>query len=151
MTKQVPLTKGLFSTVDDDDYETLSRWKWHISGKYAVTCVGNGKRRTMQDMIVPHAPELCVDHINGDRLDNRKANLRVCTKRQNSYNRKVSKNNKVGLKGVSPQRNKFRAVIYWNYKRIHLGLFDSPELAGAAYDRKALELYGEFAKINGSR
>lgn len=151
MTKHIPLTKGQFAIVDDDDYDYLSKRKWHISGHYAATYIGNNKSFPMQDMILPHNTSLCVDHINGNKLDNRKSNLRVCTKRQNSYNRKLGKNNKTGLKGVSPYRNKFRAVIYWNYKHIHLGMFDSPAAAAAAYDRKALELYGEFAKLNGTR
>lgn len=151
MTKHIPLTKGQFAIVDDDDYDYLSKRKWHVNTGYAETWISKGVRRLMQDMIATHATGLCVDHINGNKLDNRKSNLRVCTKRQNSYNRKLSKNNKTGLKGVSPDRNKFRAVIYWNYKRIHLGMFDSPADAAAAYDRKALELYGEFAKLNGIR
>ena len=151
MTKQIPITKGKVTIVDDDDYDLLVQWKWHLSNGYAKTCVGKGKLRPMHDAIVSHDPTLCVDHINGDRLDNRKANLRVCTKRQNSYNRRIGKNNKTGFKGVFKQRNRFRAVICWDYKLIHLGMFDTPEEAGAAYDRKALELYGEFAKINGSR
>lgn len=88
-----------------------------------------------------------VDHINGDKLDNRSCNLRACTQLQNSRNRIST--NLAGLKGVSfdKSRGLWQAGITVNYKRKALGRFSSPEEAHAAYCKAAKELHGEFAKV----
>lgn len=89
---------------------------------------------------------LQVDHIDGDRLNNAKENLRECTRSENQRNRGMQENNKSGFKGVSfdKSRNKWQAGIGVNGKRISLGRFDTPELAYSAYCKKASELHGEF-------
>lgn len=93
-----------------------------------------------------------VDHKNGIRHDNRWANLRRSTQAQNNRNKSMSKNNSSGFKGVVyvPSRGKFVASICFNYKSIYIGQFDSPVEAAIAYDKKALQLFGEFAKTNHS-
>lgn len=101
--------------------------------------------------IIMNCPEdRQVDHINGDGLDNRKSNLRVCTQRQNSCNTLKYSTNKSGYKGVSFSKdtNKWRATIVVNYKQIHLGLFNTPEEAAEAYINKAREIQGEFFPKN---
>jgi hypothetical protein len=95
-------------------------------------------------------PSNHIDHINLDRSDNRWINLRECSYSQNYANQKVRKNNKSGLKGVSLEKvtGKYRAVICIEKKQINLGLFKTPEEAAKAYDAKAKELFGEFARTN---
>ena len=93
-----------------------------------------------------------VDHINGNSLDNRKANLRICTQSQNMINRIKQKNNKSGYIGVCLYKgnsiNKWRASIMQNKKQISIGYFDNKIDAAKARDTKALELYGEYATLN---
>lgn len=90
-------------------------------------------------------PIAFLDHINGDKTDNRVANLREATRSQNGANVGVARRNKVGLKGVSPHHNRFRAQIKTRDKVILLGIFDTPELAHAAYAAAAIHHHGEFA------
>ena len=87
-----------------------------------------------------------VDHVNGDKFDNRRSNLRVCSHLENSFNRKLSKNNKTGFNGVQfdKDKKKFRAII----RRKHLGYFSDPREAAIFYDKEAIKLFGEFARTN---
>ena len=91
-----------------------------------------------------------VDHINGDKLDNRKENLRICTKKENQRNQKVRKDNTSGYKGVALMAGKYwRAYITSGGSRQkHLGNFKTKEEAARAYDEKAKEYFGEFARLN---
>ena len=90
-----------------------------------------------------------VDHKNRNPLDNRISNLRVATKAQNSYNQKIAKNNKTGLKGVQLRSNgKYHAEISAGGKRIPLGLFPDKLSAAQAYNKAATALHGEFAHVN---
>lgn len=91
-----------------------------------------------------------VDHINGDTLDNRRSNLRLCTVSGNNHNRMKSKNNTSGYKGVSwlKQNQKWRAYIKVNSKDKHLGCYLDKEDAARAYDKAAKEYFGEFARLN---
>lgn len=91
-------------------------------------------------------PEDQVDHKNGDPSDNRIENLRVATAAQNRVNAKLSKNNKIGLKGVHYSKLGWTAVIYKNYKPIVLGHFITPQEAKRAYDDAAEAMHGEFAR-----
>ena len=87
-----------------------------------------------------------LDHINGDRSDNRFANLRICSNSQNAANKKRPVNNSTGYKGVFVDNGKFRAAIKVNGKRIYLGYHASAEDAHAAYVKAASEIFGEFAR-----
>jgi hypothetical protein len=93
----------------------------------------------------------CVDHKNGDGLNNTRNNLRIVTIAENNYNKRKSLNVRSSkYKGVSIDKrtNKWRAIIYHKYIKIHLGFFDNEEEAARAYDEAAKELYGEYAVLN---
>jgi hypothetical protein len=141
--KEIKLTKGQVTIVDDDDYEELSKYKWYFDGFYAVR-YEDGKLIFMHRQIVNAPKGLVVDHINRNKLDNRKSNLRLCTHRQNAVNSKHRNNS--GYKGVYYDRclKKYVARI----GRKHLGTFATVEEAAKVYDEHAKQLYGEFAYLN---
>lgn len=90
-----------------------------------------------------------VDHISGDTLDNRRSNLRVCTRAQNAKNRCVSRTSRSGIKGVMLKPNgRWRASIQANGVKHNLGTFETAKQAAEAYDRAANKLHGEFARLN---
>jgi hypothetical protein len=167
--KKIKLTQGEFAIVDDDEFERLNKYKWCCSSACGETiyalrgiCLGGHKRTSVQmHREIINAPTgMDVDHINGNRLDNRKENLRLCTRSQNSANQKLSKNNKTGFKGVSyhaqtiitKKRNYIYRRIYSQIrhgkKLIFLGSFKTERDAALAYDKKAIELFGEYALTN---
>lgn len=159
MSKEIALTQGKVAIVDDDDFARLIQHKWtyleHTHGGYALR---NGRdtnpiRHTvlMHREIMSAGIGFMVDHINGDTLDNRKSNLRLCTNAQNMRNQKRHRDNKTSrYKGVSLKRdcNKYRAQLCTNGKVTHLGYFDSELDAARAYDQAALKYHGEFARLN---
>jgi len=130
-----------------EDEELARSCMWNLGGGgYAYN-----KRVGMFHRIVMQTPdELETDHINGKRIDNRRENLRVCTASENQMNKKKPKNNTSGFKGVSweKRRNKFVANIYDRERHIFIGRHATAEEAGRAYDKKAIELFGRFAKLN---
>lgn len=159
---QIALTQGQVAIVDDEDFDALNQFGWraqwdpHTRGFYAVRSVpiGGGKRATvlMHRVITGAAKGTEVDHANQNTLDNRKANLRVCTASENARNRGKTARNTSGYKGVSfdKRTGKWDARIGLNGKRRHLGYFDTALEAAAAYDRAALEMHGTFARHNGT-
>lgn len=148
MTKRITLTKGKFTIVDDDDYERLSSHSWYYS-RYAKS--GSGRSGTYMHVVIMNPPSgLFVDHINGNKLDNRKKNLRICTHAQNLGNSKIPKNNTSGYKGVVfiKRLGIWRAQIQHSYKMHCLGYFHDIVDAAKAYDKAAIDHYGEFARTN---
>ncbi|MFV0916059.1 HNH endonuclease [Ralstonia nicotianae] len=149
--KAIPLSRGKEALVDDADYEVLSRHKWyfHRSG-YAVRNVkeDDGKNYSLfmhrQIMGLEKKSILVADHINQNKLDNRRCNLRICTRQDNSRNRGRLSSNRSGFVGVRKCGNKWRAYIRDGKKQKHLGTYDTAELACAAYQRAAQELHGDF-------
>jgi AP2 domain. len=147
--KEIELSKGYVALVDDDDYEWLMQWSWHFAKGYAVR---NGKNRG-DKQIYMHREVLKVpvgeftDHIDGNKLDNRKSNLRRCTYSQNNRNKKLTKANTSGRKGVSwnKARQQWHASIWVRPKKIFLGLYDDLDAAGKAYEDAANFYFGEFA------
>ncbi len=153
--RYIPLTKGKFAIVDAADYEWLSQYKWHVHGDdwngfYAARRLRNGKQQFMHRAIMNPPAGMVVDHIDGNRSDNRRANLRICTQRQNTQNSRPARGCTSRFKGVSYHRaaRKWIVLIKSDGKRIYLGLFDDEIEAAKAYDRKAHELFGEFAYLN---
>ena len=148
--QKVPLSNGQFALVDDEDFEFVRIHKWHLSMR------GYAYRRSKRDSISMHHDLMAVpeghvqDHINGDRLDNRRTNLRPATALQNSANAKRRSDNTSGYKGVcwNKQAGKWKAQIRRDGKRVFLGYFTDMVEAANAYDRSAKECFGEFAKLN---
>ncbi len=152
--KTINLSRGYTAIVDNEDYDELSKYKWSAStcGKYAYRITGkrNGKRRTvrMHRVIIDIESGMETDHVNGNGLDNRRCNLRQCTRSQNMFNRPALKNNKSGYKGVYWSLGKWRAAIQCNKITYRLGGFDDKKDAAIAYNNRAQELFGEFAWLN---
>lgn len=148
----IPLTKGKVAIVDAKDYEWLSQHKWYASQKrngFYACRHSKGKVIYMHRVIMKAPQGLFVDHIDGNGLNNRRSNLRVCTVSQNHQNQRF----RGGLsryKGVCflKKINKWRANIGFDGRRMHIGCFDNEIEAAKAYDRKADELFGEFAYLN---
>lgn len=134
---------------DDIDKDLIMRYRWGIqrkkNGKMYATAKKNKLTIFMHSYLLN---DLNIDHINGDGLDNRRCNLRKATPVQNSYNRGANKNNTTGFKGVSRLGIKYTAQIHFNRKKLHIGVFDKIEDAAKAYDKKAIELFGEYAQLN---
>ena len=158
-TKLIPLTQGKFAIVDEDDYEPLMLRKWQfISTGYAVSntqiSYKKGKQKIkfifMHREILQTPNGMQTDHINGNRLDNRKCNLRICTPMQNMHNRKRDTNSTSIYKGVSWNTNdkSWRAQIGINGEKIHLGCFKSEVMAAKAYNEAAIKYHKEFALLN---
>lgn len=154
--KEIKLTKGKFALVDDDDFEWLSQWNWYfIDGGYAARSTMKGKKNGgekkmyyMHRQILNPPVGFLVDHIDGNRLNNQRYNLRACLPSGNSRNRKLRCDNTSGYKGVLATANRWRATIGINGKSHHIGVFDNIIDAARAYDKKAREVFGEFAKLN---
>ena len=140
--------------VDANDATLLGQWTWRLSSDgYAVRSeTKNGAKRTIYlHRAVMQAPRgAIVDHVNGDRLDCRRANLRLVTPSQNNAN-SVDRPRHSGYRGVYPHRQaqKWVSQISINGRLRHLGLFDDPADAARAYDRAARSLHGQFARTNG--
>jgi hypothetical protein len=150
----IELTWGKFAIVDAADYDRLSKYKWLALERgrslYAKTFLLKGKPLHMHRLITSAPPHLVVDHINHNGLDNRRQNLRLCTHTQNQKNTRPRSGGTSKYKGVhwEKAKNKFRAKIMLNRKSIHLGYFKNEVAAAKAYDKKARELFGEFAYLN---
>jgi len=147
---RILLKSGQEVYIDEEDYSFLSKFNWYNNGKgYALTSI-NGKVIRMHRLLTNCDKNQEVDHINGNTLDNRKNNLRVCSHKENSRNVKIPSHNTTGYKGVSfnKRKNKYRAYIKYNQKQIHLGYFTDKLQAALSYNEKAIELFGEFAKLN---
>lgn len=146
--KEIILSKGTV-LLDDDDYEKIQSFSWHMHGQGYAHAWVRGIKVLMHRLIL-NRPDGFIDHINGNKLDNRKENLRICTPKQNSANMGLSKNNKTGYKGVywNKEKKKYDAQIKINGKSTYIGRFENPEEAAKAYDDRAKKEFGEFAHVN---
>ena len=152
--KEIKLTQGKVAIVDDEDFEELSKYKWQYAGGYAVRAIsrafGKLPLTRIHVQIIGKIDGLEIDHINGDKLDNRRENLRHVTVSQNQYNRKPNRAGSSQYKGVSWYRagKKWHSSIKTGGKTFHLGYYDIERDAAAAYNKSASELFGEYARLN---
>lgn len=137
---------------DKKDFTEIIKHKWYICKmhnlNYAATRISN-KIVLMHRFIISPEGDYIIDHKNNNGLDNRRKNLRICNYCENSRNRRINKNNKSKLKGVSRSKSKtnYRAQIMKDRKNIHLGSFKNKKLAYLAYCEAAKKYHGEFGRI----
>lgn len=150
----IGLTRGLIAVADESAFDLVAGMKW-----YALACGSKfyachtKRRKDQSETILLHrhlknAPAgYVVDHISGDTMDNRDANLRVCTSQQNLWNQAASKNSASGVRGVHQDKKsgRWKASIMRDRKTHWLGSFDTIEEASAARHTASLRLHGQFA------
>ena len=152
----VALTQEKFTLVSAEDYEFLSQWKWFYCNGYAARHTpGTNQKLILMHRVIAERMGLKinglqVDHINQDRSDNRRENLRVATNTENMQNCIRHKDNTSGFKGVSwhTQRQKWRAYIRHNGKQVYLGSFSDKKEAVIAYNQAAIKYHGKFSCLN---
>lgn len=155
---EIPLSRGLVAIVDVDVAPSMSAWEWHASEKGAGKFYARRNEWTDGNMravylhrVIAGAPDgYEVDHINGDSLDNRRENLRVCPAAKNRQNRLKRIVKSSAFKGVSwdSRRRLWVAAIYVEGRKKYLGRFDSEEAAARAYNTAATLNHREFANLN---
>ena len=137
---------GLKFLIDPDDYEKIKDESFCLN---SCGYVRSGKHKYLHRIIMNVPDSMQVDHINGNKLDNRKCNLRICTNQENCMNVGKKKNNSSGFKGVcfNKQHQKFQANISIDSKLKHLGLFEKAEDAYKVYCEAAIKHHGAFARF----
>jgi hypothetical protein len=158
----IPLTQGQNAIVDAEDFDRLNQWNWHAQWSNCSKTFYAG-RNSYPDgpkgkcvYVRMHAEVLGIkseiDHRDGNGFNNRKENLRPCTRKQNTWNGTKKSTNRSGFKGVSKDRRspngRWRARIMVSGVEIQLGLFDTPEEAAHAYNDAARRHFGDFAQVN---
>lgn len=145
---EVAVGDGRRFIVDLDAADLIEKHVWWAPKGYACTKV-EGKTVPLHRMLMNPPALLYVDHANGNTLDNRRQNLRICTHAENTRNAKPNSRNTTGSKGVRRMKNgRYRARIAHNGARIALGCYKTLYAAAVAYDAKALELHGKYARTN---
>lgn len=154
--RTIPLTQVKEAIVDDADYEVVAAHQWRAlrtqQGKrYAVRTdpTNNGRllylHRVVMGLVVGDRRQ--VDHVNRDGLDCRRSNMRLATPSENTANRRLGPNCS-GFRGVSRVGTRWRAVIGYRRKWLHLGCYEDPEEAAREYDKAARLAFGRFAVLN---
>lgn len=148
----IPLTQDQNAIVDAADYEWLCGWNWHAhrdnkNQKFYAQRMSMRKMIYMHQAIANRMDGEEVDHRNGNTLDNRRVNLRRCSRAQNQRNRGKQANNTSGFKGVirDNRRDGWQAQIRVNGRCKYLGLFQTPQEAAVAYQNAAKKFFGDFA------
>lgn len=158
--KKIKLTQRQVALVDDADYDWLNQWKWYAKYNkctdsfYAVRKIKtlNGRRAYpmhRQILELEYGDKRHIDHISHDTLDNRRSNIRICSRSQNGGNRRRNKNSPSKYKGIHPEKSKrWSAQIGYCGNKIHLGTFSTEKEAAIAYNEAAKKYFGEFACLN---
>ena len=141
---KITLTKGCFALVDNDLFPYLNQWKWHYNDGYAER-KENGKHIRMHRIILK--TDKFVDHINGDKLDNRKSNLRLTNHSTNAMNMRKHRGESV-YKGVSKEGKPWRVQIWKDNKKVFSASAPNERWAAMIYDLNAPILFSEYARLN---
>jgi len=156
--KKIKLTQNKYALVDDEDYENLNKYKWCVSTLgYAVRAkiINDKKRIEWMHRVINKTPlGMDTDHINGNKLDNQKINLRSVTRSQNCINKPLMKNNTSGFKGVYIGKaiyngKTFKYIfsqIQTDGKTIYLGTFKTIQDAAKAYYNAAKKYHNQFRR-----
>lgn len=156
--KKIYLSNGGYTIVDDDMYDVLSKYKWKCQKGYATRNAYMGKNKegeyiyktiSIHSIVLPGKKGFVTDHINRDRLDNRRSNLRLCTNSQNTFNQSPRKDNSTGVRGVFFDRrnNVYYSQITVNRKVYNLGNFKSLAEAYGAYITHSEHFFGEYSNV----
>ena len=159
MAREITLTQDKITIVDDEDFEWLNQWKWYAANHksndkdywYARRQWMETKKHLTMARVSLGVEEgkLIADHRNGETLDNRRSNLRIATAVQNQQNQHIRRGGKSQYKGVSKDgQTTWMSTIRHEGKLIYLGRYVIEISAAIAYDEKAKELFGEFARLN---
>lgn len=144
--------KGVSVLIDDEDYELFSKYKWHISCGYLRTNIkidNKNKGFLLHRLILRLTdPKIITDHINHNKLDNRKSNLRVCTIKENSYNKSSHKNSTSKYIGVYLRKDRDKKKWVSSCRNIDRKSFYTEEEAALYYNELAIKRFGEFANLN---
>lgn len=149
------LTNGDYTLIDQEDLERCIKFRWLLTSKGYAKRQDKGRDVFLHNFILSLPSSSGVDHINRDKLDNRKENLRIANPTQQNSNQGLRSDNTLGFKGVSFEvaasgRVRYRAKLFVKQKQIYFGNYDTPEEAAKAYDNGAIEHFGEFACTNES-
>jgi hypothetical protein len=139
--------------IDAEDMSIVYSYNWKSSKNPVGQIYFVHSKKYLHRAIMNCPKSMVVDHINGNTLDNRKSNLRICSKKENQYNQKKHKGNRHSkFKGVTFRKElkqkPWEAFIYKDYKSKRLGYFATEQEAALAYNKAANKAYGEFAKLN---
>ena len=136
--------------VDDLDECLVRQHRWYKDNHGYACTNSNGKNLRLHALLLPKKEDFVRDHINGNKLDNRRANLRYATPLENAQNASKRKDNTSGFKGVywNKQYSKWKVQIRHEGKRKHLGRFEDVIAAAKAYDDAAKSFFGKFARVN---
>ena len=148
--REISLTQGLVAIIDDEDFESISKFTWNAKANYNTFYAATGKKTTyMHRLLCPRLNGMVVDHINGDGLDNRKENLRCASPTINRLNSRISKHNTSGYVGVSLEKRtgRWTSSVRLFGQNIHLGTFSTKEEAALVHDLALIER-GYFDGLN---
>ena len=145
-TVKLITVKGEEILIDRIDYDKIKEYYWSVNSQgYAISVI-NGKHKRLHLMILDKPKNFVIDHINGNKLDNRRSNLRICTCKENSRNVSASKNNKTGHLGISLTKfGRYRARIMVDGKEIRLGNYVNLEDAIKARKKAEIKYFGEYS------
>lgn len=144
--RKIALTKGMVALIDYEDVEKIMKHNWCFDDKYAASCIK--RKKVYMHRFILNAPlNKEVDHINGNKLDNRKCNLRLVEDVENQWHRSKNYNNLTGFKGVSfnKEHKKYSATIMARGKKYFIGYFNKVEDAANAYEQAAIKYHGIYA------
>ncbi len=148
--RMIALTDGGYAYVDAADYEWLNQWRWHMCSDGYAGRWEKGKRIYMHRQILEPPKGMVVDHVDGSRANNCRANIRVCTRAQNIHNKRKCTGSRSRFKCVyySKKLGKWYSRCWFNGRDRRIGYFDTEIEAARAYDRQAVAWFGEFARLN---